>query len=151
MLVMLDTGVLIALINKRDAHHQQATAQAHALASNAALFQIPAIARIEFLGHLTSWSSRRGSPAEDKKMRVGFLDWLAQRNWEVVSHTEEDQNVALDWWRQFADWPMQYPDLLMTATARRLATRHLWTFDAGFVRFLDHIRAGIEPIRPVAQ
>jgi len=78
-----------------------------------------------------------------------MLESMASLEMELVDHAAEDYSVAEAWWRQYSDWPVDYPDALITATAVRLKADRLWTFNERFAQLLAKWAPSIELVRPL--
>jgi len=74
------------------------------------------------LGHVT----RIGS---DKEYREKIMDQVYALGWTTEPHTQEDYDHAERRWRKYADWPADFPDLLIISIAQRLKAQSVWTYD----------------------
>lgn len=149
MRVFIDTNVVLGLVSSRDQYHREASLLYGDLRSKRATLLLPRIARIEFIGHATRLSKVGTSSEMMKETRISMLESMASLEMELVDHEAEDYSVAEKWWRQYSDWPADYPDALIAATALRLKADHLWTFDERFVQLLTKWAPSIELIRPL--
>lgn len=147
MKVLLDTVVVLGLINRRDQYHREASLLHGELRSKRATILLQRIAGIEFIGHATRLSKAGTSSEVMRETRISMLESMTSLEAELVDHVADDYAVAEKWWRQYADWPIDYPDALIAATALRLNVDRVWTFDAAFVRFLIRAVPGIGLIR----
>lgn len=147
MRVFIDTNVLLGLVNSRDQYHRQAKLLYGELGSKRATFLLPRIATIEFIGHATRLSMVGASSEILRETRISMLESMASLEMELVDHIAEDYAVAEKWWRQYADWPVDYPDALIAATATRLKADRLWTFDQPFAQLLTKWAPSLELIR----
>jgi len=147
MKVFVDTNVVLGLVSRHDQHHRQATLLYGELASKQATLLLPRIARIEFIGHATRFSNPGFHRERVSETRISMLESMASLEMELVDHAAEDYSVAETWWRQYSDWPIDYPDALIAATAVRLKADRLWTFDQQFGRLLIKWAPGIELVR----
>lgn len=147
MRVFIDTNVVLGLVSRRDQHHRQAALLYGELGSKQATLLLPRIARIEFIGHATRLSKAGTSSEMMKETRISMLESMASLDMELVDHAAEDYSVAEAWWRQYSDWPVDYPDALIAATALRLKADRLWTFDQRFAQLLTKWAPSIGLVR----
>ncbi len=130
MLIVVDTSVLVALLNPRDQNHVQTLRRLKAFRAHDTL-KTSQIAKIEFIGHVTRWKT-------EKDNRLRKLQEFDRLDWIIEEHTAPDYHEADNWWRQYADWPIDYPDALILATAVRLKAQTVWTYDTRFKDFAAH-------------
>ena len=149
MRVLLDTGAVVALINRSDQYHRSAREIFRELRTHRAALELPRIAWVECFGHATRAQGRDIIPDEARSRRRDFVERIERYHWVVVEHAIEDFDTDSNWWKRFADWPIDFPDALIAASSRRLKADHVWTYDQSFVRFLSHHVPDVRPIRPL--
>lgn len=122
MLVLVDTSALVAFLNKRDQNQERASRTLGILRKQASVFLIPMVVLFELIGHIT-----RGG--RDKSHRNAILDQFERLGWRFEVHSSTDYQEAVALWRKYADWPIEFPDCLIVATAMRLNADAVWTYD----------------------
>jgi len=134
LIIVVDTVVILGLINTRDEHHEAALAGHDRCKSAGHEIVIPRIAVIEMYGHATRWP-RIGS-------RLRMIETMRSLGWRIVEHTEDDFELAALHWERMARSmaPLDYPDLLVWSVAMRLrGPTAVWTRDQSLV---DYVRSG---------
>lgn len=119
-MIILDTGVLVAAVNRRDKFH----ASCASLLDNATEpLVVPAMVVTEVCYLL----ARRGhgSPA----LAATFLDAIAGEGLDVIGPTEADFGRMAELVRRYADLPLDAVDAAVVATAERLGTTRIATVD----------------------
>lgn len=116
--VMLDSSVLIALLNAHDAHHEIVLSK---MASAEKHYEISAIVLMETL--VAPFADR---PALVDQIRMKMAESI------TVVHPVDEQ-VAVTAARIRAKTRMKAPDALISATAT-LAGAQLWTLDSGLAK-----------------
>jgi predicted nucleic acid-binding protein len=140
--VLIDTTALYGIINSRDQFHQRARRHLRELRANEQIY-VPRITMIEMIGHLTRLHGNRELCL---RQRLEGLGSLHQLGWPVVDHEHADFEIAERWWREYADWPIDYPDALIIATACRMNASDIWTFDSGLTKLLDKVAPEIKSV-----
>jgi predicted nucleic acid-binding protein len=143
----LDTGPVWALLDSADQYHKRtALLFRHEKKSGAELW-FSRITHVEVMGHATSSLEKwfRKEHRLDHARRIqSEIDRLG---FHIIEHEPEDFALALDWWRRYADWPIDYPDALIAATAIRAGFTRLWSYDDEMIRFLEKAAPKVACVR----
>jgi len=144
MEIIIDTTPLVGLINRRDQWHRDAVTHFRILHKRNAKFLLPRIVYIETLGHLV----RLSVDSVDKSVRESHFSRVLleiAKIGSVLEHEPADFELADNWFRAHADWPMGYPDALIAATLARTGCNRVWTFDYGdLTRLIRSRLPGVE-------
>ena len=116
MLAIVDTGLLYAAADADDAHHQTA----RSVMERADLRLVIPVLVLAEAGYLIG--SRLGTAAE-----AAFFAAVADM--DVESPEPEDFERMADLVGRYGDWPLGGVDASIAATAERLGTRTIVTFD----------------------
>jgi predicted nucleic acid-binding protein len=116
---LLDTGALVALVNRRDRFHSQLTGL---LKSYDGRF-------------LTTWPVvAEACSFMPDKLQARVLDWIAVAAVEIVSI-----DGALDFMRrtmaEYIDLPCDFADASLVYAASKTRVREIWTLDKDFLVF----------------
>ncbi|HVP11708.1 MAG TPA: PIN domain-containing protein [Phycisphaerae bacterium] len=136
MRVVVDTGPSWALLSKHDKWRARGSLEYAFLLWEKASFLLPRIALTETMVHATR-EIRKAEKSRRKQLCEASLNRIRELGWAVVEHTDGDFAAADQWWQQYSDWPIDYPDAMIAATARRLGADRLWTFDVSFGEFIQ--------------
>jgi predicted nucleic acid-binding protein len=122
-LIFVDTSFWVAFTNRRDAHHQEATALLAAHADDRL------VTTSEVRGE--TWMFLRRRAGHDTAVR--FLDAVsASPRVEVVRVSEPAESAAEQWLRQRDDREFSWVDATSFATMRELRTTEAFAFDGDF-------------------
>ncbi len=115
--MILDTSVLLAAIDRRDAHHPEASA----LVRDVRGATVPEAVLVE-----TDWILRThvGVDAE-----IAFLKGLADSDLEVEGSTDDDRARITELLEQYREARIGYVDAAVVAIAERLREITIATFD----------------------
>ncbi|GMU32941.1 MAG: hypothetical protein AMXMBFR20_08130 [Planctomycetia bacterium] len=97
----------------------------------------------EMMGHLTRL---QGNREHCHRQRLAGLKSLYEFGWPVTFHEQIDYENAERWWQEYADWPIDFPDAIIVASARRVGASRIWTHDLDFPRLLSKVAPEIEAI-----
>ncbi len=139
MRVTVDTVVLFGLLNRGDQHHERPVRDYNDLNARHARFFVPRIVLVETFGLIT----RR---KVGKDARLAAADRIRTLDWPLEEHRTGDFRQAESWWRQFADWPIDFPDALIVATSVRLGVDSIWTHDTDLGKFCNHAAPRLKQI-----
>ncbi len=132
---LLDTGALVALLNRTDAHHQ-------AVVDLFAGFEGTLLTTWPVIGEACALVSERRQAA--------VLEWIAQTDTQIVSIDE-----GLEFMRQhmtaYQDLPCDFADASLLYAAWRTKMREVWTVDRDFTvyRLPDRSHFRVIPGRDV--
>jgi len=118
--IVVDTGVLVAAINRRDKFHESC---ADFLVTAAEPLVVPTMVITEVCYLLARRG--RGTP----QLAAAFLESLAAGELDVEAPTTADFDRAAQLVRRYADLPLDAVDAAVVATAKRLGTRKVATVD----------------------
>ncbi|MEU7583364.1 PIN domain-containing protein [Streptomyces sp. NPDC041068] len=116
--VLADTGVLIAIADRRDAHHAACLAFAEGFQGR--LKVLPTVVTE------TAWMLERYLSPEAE---AGFLDSVAAGQLELVTMERRDLARMADLIRKYADFPLGAVDASVVAVAGRLRLTEVATLD----------------------
>ncbi|MFO0973882.1 MAG: PIN domain-containing protein [Phycisphaerae bacterium] len=142
MKVVVDTGALVGLVNSRDQWHSPAKAIRNRLLQRKADLFVPRIVRVELYAHATRLQSKSDSANERKR----FIQSIEALELPIIEHELSDFVAAERWWTQYADWPLDLPDVLIVETARRIHAERIWAFDKNLTKFVAQTRGSLRTI-----
>ena len=122
-MIFVDTSFWVAFTNRRDPHHQEATALLAAHADD----------RLVTTGEVRgeTWTFLRRRAGHDTAIR--FLDTVsASPRVEVIRVSEPAESAAEQWLRQRDDREFSWVDATSFATMRELRTTEAFAFDGDF-------------------
>lgn len=119
-MILLDTGVLVALVNRRDAHHKECTEWF--LATNIAELLIPS----PLISEICYMIALRGGPNAEHLFLLDLADDLYGQVAEVTHRDLQRMAELVD---QYADLPLGGADASIIAIAERLGIRDVATVD----------------------
>ena len=145
--ILLDTGPVWAILDSADQYHKRTALLFRHEKKSGAELCFSRITHVEVLGHATS-SLEKWFPKEHRKDYAGRIQSEIDRlGFQVIEHEPVDFASGLDWWRRYADWPIDYPDAIIAATAIRVGITRLWTYDDELIRFLEKVAPKISSVR----
>lgn len=116
--ILADTGLFVALFNRRDAYHEPAKAWLKEL-TDPLITNLPVLTETV---HLLDFHPQ---------VALDFLRWV-QRAVTIDSHTPDDLPRIEQVFTKYADVPADFADASLVALAERLGTRRIATVDADF-------------------
>jgi hypothetical protein len=119
--IIVDTGVLVAAVNRRDKYHGSCAAF---LDQTTEPLVVPALVVTEVC-YLLARPHHGGGP----KLAATFLDALAAEGLAVEAPTTADFARTAELVRRYADLPLDTVDAIVIATAERLDTSQVATVD----------------------
>jgi predicted nucleic acid-binding protein len=119
--IVVDTGVLVAAVNRRDKFH---TSCAAFLDRATEVLVVPAMVVTEVC-YMLARPLNGGSP----KLAATFLDALATESLTVEAPSTRDFARIAELVRRYADLPLDAVDAAVIATAERLGTGRVATVD----------------------
>ena len=133
--IIVDTGPLVAYLNRRDRWHRWVVDQMAALAPPLVTCE-PVLTEACFLMHRAG-----GRPAE-------LLRKVAQRSLEIGIAIEDDASAIESLMQRYADTPMSLADACLVRLTERLPDCRLFTLDADFEHYRRNGRQVIPLLRP---
>lgn len=133
--IIVDTGPLVAYLNRRDRWHRWVVDQMAALAPPLVTCE-PVLTEACFLMHRAG-----GRPAE-------LLRKVAQRSLEIGIDIEDDASAIESLMQRYADTPMSLADACLVRLTERLPDCRLFTLDADFEHYRRNGRQVIPLLRP---
>lgn len=133
--IIVDTGPLVAYLNRRDRWHPWVVDQMAALAPPLVTCE-PVVTEACFLVHRAG-----GSPAE-------LLRKIAQRSLEIGINIEDDASAIQSLMERYADTPMSLADACLVRLSERLPDCRLFTLDTDFQHYRRNGRQVIPLLRP---
>jgi uncharacterized protein len=114
-LLLVDTGPLVALANKRDKYHQDCSA-----------FLANYRGRL-----LTTWSvlTEFSHLACSVSATLALYQWIERGGMEVATLGREELVSTIDWITRYADRPMDLADASLVVTAIKTGCIDVWTLD----------------------
>lgn len=133
--IIVDTGPLVAYLNRRDRWHRWVVDQMAAL--------VPPLVTCEpVLTEACSLMHRAGGrPTE-------LLRKVAQRSLEIGIDIEDDASAIESLMQRYADTPMSLADACLVRLTERLPDCRLFTLDADFEHYRRNGRQVIPLLRP---
>lgn len=133
--IIVDTGPLVAYLNRRDRWHRWVVDQMAALVPPLVTCE-PVLTEACFLMHRAG-----GRPAE-------LLRKVAQRSLEIGIDIEDDASTIESLMQRYADTPMSLADACLVRLTERLPDCRLFTLDADFEHYRRNGRQVIPLLRP---
>jgi uncharacterized protein len=114
-LLLVDTGPLVALANKRDKYHQDCSA-----------FLANYRGRL-----LTTWAvlTEFSHLACSVSATLALYQWIERGGMEVATLGREELVSTIDWITRYADRPMDLADASLVVTAIKTGCIDVWTLD----------------------
>jgi len=114
-LLLVDTGPLVALANKRDKYHQDCSA-----------FLANYRGRL-----LTTWSvlTEFSHLACSVSSTLALYQWIERGGMEVATLGRDELVSTIDWITRYADRPMDLADASLVVTAIKTGCIDVWTLD----------------------
>lgn len=133
--VVMDTGPLVALLDKSDHHHEWSAAQFGRFAGGVRVCEAVLTEVLFLLRHLR--------PAQEK-----ILDWLACGelvcDFDLIAEIHAVQNL----WKRYGDVPMSLADACLVRMAELHSASVVCTLDSDFKIYRKHGRTPIPLITP---
>ncbi|OGA46288.1 MAG: hypothetical protein A3G24_15650 [Betaproteobacteria bacterium RIFCSPLOWO2_12_FULL_62_13] len=133
--IIVDTGPLVAYLNRRDRWHRWVVDQMAALVPPLVTCE-PVLTEACFLMHRAG-----GRPAE-------LLRKVAQGSLEIGIDIEDDASAIESLMQRYADMPMSLADACLVRLTERLPDCRLFTLDADFEHYRRNGRQVIPLLRP---
>ncbi|MFI9449346.1 type II toxin-antitoxin system VapC family toxin [Amycolatopsis sp. NPDC052450] len=126
--IVVDAGPLIAMVSRKDDHHQAVVAWLETAATRDLL--VPSLVLTEVCHYIEKYL---GGEAE-----AAFIEGLMRSPQFAIYHPMDDdfRRMAV-LMRQYSDWPLGLADAAVVATAERLKTVEVATVDR---RHFEHIK-----------
>ncbi|MDP2794675.1 MAG: PIN domain-containing protein [Sulfurisoma sp.] len=115
MRLLVDTGPLVALADRRDAHHAACTAWLH-----------------DFRGQMiTTWAvlTEVSHLVPSVEAAVAILRWSGREGLEILPLGRDELIKATDWMERYADRPMDLADASLVVAAIATGITTIWTLD----------------------
>ena len=114
-LLLVDTGPLVALANKRDKYHQECST-----------FLRSYHGRL-----LTTWAvlTEFSHLACSINATLALYQWIERGGMEVATLGREELVSAIDWISRYADRPMDLADASLVVAALKTGCTNIWTLD----------------------
>ena len=122
-MILVDTGPLVALLDRRDQRHQKCAAAAARLPGEPLLTTWPCFTEAMFLlGDSGSWTFQAEL-------------WKLQHSGQLLIHTPTSEEIPFmrKLMERYADTPMDLADASIVAVAQFLGIRQLFTIDSDFL------------------
>lgn len=124
MKIFVDTSGIIAAMNSKDQHHQQANEIFSRAAHQKAILVITNYIRNETHALLTGRAGR--------KIALRFLE---DQSWAIEWITPEDEEKAIDLLRHYSDKSFSLTDATSFIIMERLKIKHAIAFDQHFYQY----------------
>ncbi len=114
-LLLVDTGPLVALANKRDKYHQQCSTFLE-----------------RYRGRLlTTWSvlTEFSHLACSVNATLALYQWIERGGMEIATLGRDELVSTIDWITRYADRPMDLADASLVVTAIKTGCIDVWTLD----------------------
>lgn len=136
-MILVDTGPLVALLNRNDPNHAACATAAKALPPEPLVTTWPCLTEAMYLLHRAA--SYAGQEALWRLIETGRLMLHGPSTAEVGRMAEL--------MGKYRDLPMDFADASVIAAAEQLGTRHVFTLDADFYvyRFADGTAVKVVP------
>ena len=115
MRVLVDTGPLVALADKRDAYHADCVTWMR-----------------DFRGQmLTTWAvlTEVSHLIPSTQAVIALFRWIEQGGLEILPLGRDELLLATDWMEQYADRPMDLADASLVVAALNTGVTTVWTLD----------------------
>lgn len=114
-LLLVDTGPLVALADRRDRHHASCVEKLKAYPGRL----------------LTTWAvlTEFSHLAPGVASTLPLYRWIEQGGLEVLTLGKEELVEAIDWIGRYADRPMDLADASLVVAALRTGCSTVWTLD----------------------
>ncbi len=114
-LLLVDTGPLVALADRRDRHHASCVGKLKAYPGRL----------------LTTWAvlTEFSHLAPTVASTLPLYRWIEQGGLEVLTLGKEELVEAIDWISRYADRPMDLADASLVVAALRTGCSTVWTLD----------------------
>lgn len=114
-LLLVDTGPLVALADRRDRHHAACVGKLKAYPGRL----------------LTTWAvlTEFSHLAPTVASTLPLYRWIEQGGLEVLTLGKEELVEAIDWISRYADRPMDLADASLVVAALRTGCSTVWTLD----------------------
>ncbi|MCK6406303.1 MAG: PIN domain-containing protein [Rhodocyclaceae bacterium] len=115
MKLLVDTGPLVALADRRDRHHASCVGKLKAYPGRL----------------LTTWAvlTEFSHLAPTVASTLPLYRWIEQGGLEVLTLGKEELVEAIDWISRYADRPMDLADASLVVAALRTGCSTVWTLD----------------------
>ncbi len=133
--VIVDTGPLVALLDKTDNYHAWAVEQVERL--------IPPMLVCEAVLSETLFLL-----AQNPKAQIELLLLLEKGVLHLAFHLEEHVKEVLSLLKKYQDMPMSLADACMVRMAEVFDHHCIFTLDSDFIVYRKHSRAPLKLIRP---
>lgn len=133
--VVLDTGPLVALLDKADDHHKWATAQFGRFEGTVRVCEAVLTETLFLLRHL--------KPAQEK-----VLDWLACGELVCSFDLMVEIHAVQTLWKRYGDVPMSLADACLVRMAEMHPGAVVCTLDSDFTIYRKHGKTPIPLITP---
>lgn len=116
---LLDTGALVAIVNRRDRYHAQLTALLKGFEGR----------------FLTTWPVvAEACSFMPDRMQVRVLDWIAVASVRIVP-IDAGLDAMRDTMSRYADLPCDFADASLVYAAAETGVREIWSLDRDFLVF----------------
>lgn len=117
MRVLVDTGPLVALADRRDGHHEACKRWVRDFSGE----MLTTWAVLTEVAHLTP-SVAAG---------IALLRWVRAGGMRVLPLGDEELALAIDWMERYADRPMDLADASLVVASMKTGVTAVWTLDRG--------------------
>lgn len=116
---LLDTGALVAIVNRRDRFH----------------FQLTQLLKAYDGRFLTTWPVvAEACSFMPDRLQVRVLDWIVAAEVEVVS-IDDGIGAMQRTMAEYSDLPCDFADASLVYAASKVGVREIWTLDRDFLVF----------------
>jgi len=122
--MLVDTGPIVALIDKRDGLHQKATRVADALADQLLTTEACITEALYFIYDAGGWSAQRV-----------LRDMVSNGDIRVLPSAGPLNARAFAYMERFRDIPCDYADATLLVAAEETGVRQIFTFDKHFYAY----------------
>lgn len=117
--VVVDSGPLIALFDKRDGHHHESTACFRESSAQC----VTTLAVVTEVAYVLQF---------DQAAQIAFLEWVSASELVVIPLSPADLATVIKVMRKYSDLPADFADATLVVTAEKLGVRDIVTFDRDF-------------------